>query len=78
MIRQSAGEHGEERAMSETGPTEAPLRALLKRAERSRVEAERWFRFVQRFDESQRTGRRLDVARRDLAHAAAKQERFKV
>jgi len=64
--------------MSDTVPTEWPLQSLLKRAERSRVEAERWFRFVQRFDESQRTGRRLDVARRDLAHAAAKQERFKV
>ena len=59
--------------MSDTVPTEWSLEALLKRAERSRVEAERWFRFVRRFDESRRVGRDLAVARRDLALAAKKE-----
>jgi hypothetical protein len=54
--------------------TEWHLDALLKRAERSRAEAERWFRFVKRFDESRRTGRDLAIARRDLAMAARKSE----
>ncbi len=56
--------------MPDTKPTEWRLDALLKRAERSRAEAERWFRFVKRFDESRRTGRDLAVAQRDLALAA--------
>ncbi len=53
-------------------PTEWRLDALIKRAERSRAEAERWFRFVKRFDESRRTGRDLAAAQRDLALAARK------
>jgi hypothetical protein len=61
---------GKEGAMSETVPKEWSIEALLKRAERSRAEAERWFRFVRRFDESRRTGRHLATARRDLAAAA--------
>ncbi|MBZ5639404.1 MAG: hypothetical protein LAO51_11715 [Acidobacteriia bacterium] len=63
--------------MSDTVPTERPLVALLKRAERSRAEAERWFRFVKRFDESRRTGRDLAAARRDLALAARKESYLK-
>ena len=63
--------------MSDTVPTEWPLAALLKRAERSRAEAERWFRFVKRFDESRRTGRDLAAARRDLALAARKESYLK-
>jgi len=59
--------------MSDTIPTEWHLDALLKRAERSRAEAERWFRFVKRFDESRRTGRELAAAKRDLALAARKE-----
>ncbi len=58
--------------MPDNFPTEWHLEALLKRAERSRAEAERWFRFVKRFDESRRTGRELAAARRDLALAAKK------
>ncbi len=58
--------------MPDDMPTEWHLEALLKRAERSRAEAERWFRFVKRFDESRRTGRDLAAARRDLVLSAAK------
>jgi hypothetical protein len=59
--------------MADSVPTEWSLETLLKRAERSRIEAERWFRFVKRFDESRRSGRNLAVARRDLAMAARKE-----
>jgi hypothetical protein len=59
--------------MADNVPTEWALEALLKRAERSRAEAERWFRFVKRFDESRRSGRNLVAARRDLAQAARKE-----
>jgi hypothetical protein len=59
--------------MADNVPTEWALEALLKRAERSRAEAERWFRFVKRFDESRRGGRNLVAARRDLAQAARKE-----
>lgn len=76
MIRRGAGVNGEERAMSDTVRTEWPLGALLKRAEQSRAEAERWFRFVKRFDESRRTGRDLAAVRRDLALAARKENRL--
>ena len=72
MTRHGAGAFGQEAAMSDTIPTEWHLDALIKRAERSRAEAERWFRFVKRFDESRRTGRDLATARRDLALAAKK------
>ena len=72
VIRQEAGAFGQEGAMPDHFPTEWHLDALLKRAERSRAEAERWFRFVKRFDESRRTGRDLAAARRDLAIAARK------
>ena len=43
--------------MSETLTTPFGLGALFKRAERSRIEAERWFRFQKRFDASRRTER---------------------
>jgi hypothetical protein len=73
VIRQGAGVEREEKKMADTARTEGPLESLLKRAERSRAEAERWFRFVKRFDESRRTGRDLAAARRDLALAAKKE-----
>ncbi len=45
--------------MSETLTTPWRLDALFKRAEKSREEAERWFRFQKRFDASRRTERDL-------------------
>jgi hypothetical protein len=68
VIRLEAGEAGErEDTMSETLTAPRTLDALFKRAERSRAEAERWFRFVQRFDESRRTGRDLALTRIELS-----------
>lgn len=74
MIRRDAGDIEGGSAMSDTVPNDRPVQKLLKRAERSRAEAERWFRFVKRFDESRRTAREPVAGRDDLEHTAVEPE----